>query len=297
MSFSENLQFFRARHTLTQEQLAERLDVSRQSVSKWESGQSYPEMDTLLTLCDLFGTDLDTLLRGSAEQSCAEDSAGYDRFMTAHARKIAGSAAGLILSFALCSGLYALNLPMALYTTLFWLTAGVCIVVLVASGIQYSIFCKRNPVITDFYTQKQRDAFTQRYIWHISGGVGGIIFSLAAACLGNYLLPASSPNQPHLEALIGTAFLVLLSGAVFSLIYGGMLQDKYDIEKYNRERAPEYQARQRKIAPFCGGVMLIATALFLYLGIARGQWNWCWLVYLPASAICAAIKVFSQKQP
>ena len=75
MSLSENLQFLRARQGLTQEQLAERLDVSRQSVSKWESGMTYPEMETLLRLCDLFGTDLDTLLRGSAEQALAEDSA------------------------------------------------------------------------------------------------------------------------------------------------------------------------------------------------------------------------------
>ena len=40
MAFSENLQFLRTRDNLTQEQLAERLEVSRQSVSKWEGGIS-----------------------------------------------------------------------------------------------------------------------------------------------------------------------------------------------------------------------------------------------------------------
>ena len=48
MAFSDNLQHLRARESLTQEQLAERLDVSRQSVSKWESNLSFPEMDTIL---------------------------------------------------------------------------------------------------------------------------------------------------------------------------------------------------------------------------------------------------------
>ena len=38
MSFSENMQYLRKKENLTQEQLAERLDVSRQAVSKWESG-------------------------------------------------------------------------------------------------------------------------------------------------------------------------------------------------------------------------------------------------------------------
>ena len=54
MSFGENLQFYRKRKDITQEQLAEQLDVSRQTVSKWESGSSYPEMEKILQLCDLF---------------------------------------------------------------------------------------------------------------------------------------------------------------------------------------------------------------------------------------------------
>ena len=110
MSLSENLQFLRAREGLTQEQLAEQLDVSRQSVSKWESNASYPEMDTLLKLCDIFHTDLDTLLRGSAEKSLSEDTAGYDRFMTSYARKIAGGVSAIIAGVALWSFLYALGL-------------------------------------------------------------------------------------------------------------------------------------------------------------------------------------------
>ena len=141
MSFSENLQFFRATHGLTQEQLAEGLDVSRQSVSKWESGLSYPEMDTLLKLCDLFGTDLDTLLRGSAEQSCAEDSAGYDRFMTRYARQTAGAVTAIILGAALNVLLFALGVPDELSGALFLTVITAAVVVLVASGLQYNFFC------------------------------------------------------------------------------------------------------------------------------------------------------------
>ena len=73
MALSENLPYLRTRHNLTQEQLAEKLEVSRQSVSKWESGASYPEMETILKLCDIFHIDMDTLLRGRAEKSLSED--------------------------------------------------------------------------------------------------------------------------------------------------------------------------------------------------------------------------------
>lgn len=50
MGFAENLQFLRQKKGYTQEQIAEQLQVSRQSVSKWESGGSFPEMDKLLQL-------------------------------------------------------------------------------------------------------------------------------------------------------------------------------------------------------------------------------------------------------
>ncbi len=61
MNFSEKLQKLRKRNGLSQEGLADLLDVTRQSVSKWESGQTYPEMDKLLSMCKLFKCSLDDL--------------------------------------------------------------------------------------------------------------------------------------------------------------------------------------------------------------------------------------------
>ena len=61
MKFCEKLQKFRKEKGYSQEQLADLLDVSRQSVSKWESGTTYPEMDKLLSLCKIFNVSLDEL--------------------------------------------------------------------------------------------------------------------------------------------------------------------------------------------------------------------------------------------
>ena len=119
MAFPENLQFIRAQAGITQEQLAEQLDVSRQSVSKWEGGQSFPEMDTLLRICDLYSVNLDTLLRGSVEESRVEDTAKYDRIMTRFAKQVAFSVAGMIAAAGLCGLLEALGLPEMLATALF----------------------------------------------------------------------------------------------------------------------------------------------------------------------------------
>lgn len=64
MNFASNLQKLRKKENMSQEALAERLDVTRQSVSKWESGASYPEMDKLISICKIFNVDMDTLVNG-----------------------------------------------------------------------------------------------------------------------------------------------------------------------------------------------------------------------------------------
>lgn len=66
MSFGQNLQCLRKmRNRMTQEELAERVGVSRQTISKWELDQVYPEMDKAMELCDLFSCSMDELIRGN----------------------------------------------------------------------------------------------------------------------------------------------------------------------------------------------------------------------------------------
>ena len=64
MSFGTNLQYLRRmRDSMTQEALAEKLEVSRQTISKWESNEAYPAMEKLFELCDFFSCTMDQLLR------------------------------------------------------------------------------------------------------------------------------------------------------------------------------------------------------------------------------------------
>ena len=68
MNFCNNLQKLRKNKNISQEQLAEELGVSRQAVSKWESGASYPEMDKLVLLCKIFNCNLDDLINKDMSQ-------------------------------------------------------------------------------------------------------------------------------------------------------------------------------------------------------------------------------------
>ena len=71
MSFPENLQNIRKIKRLSQEKLAELMNVSRQAVVKWEGGKSYPDIKKLIELIKLFNVSVDELLNETEVNSCS----------------------------------------------------------------------------------------------------------------------------------------------------------------------------------------------------------------------------------
>ncbi len=65
MKFGDNLRSLRKSKKLSQEDLAEKVNVSRQSVSKWETGDAYPEMNNILELCKIFHCHINDLVNDS----------------------------------------------------------------------------------------------------------------------------------------------------------------------------------------------------------------------------------------
>lgn len=89
MNLGENIKKLRKEKGLSQEQLAEMLNVSRQAVSKWESGKTYPDIDNLILLKGIFNVTLDDLIINDdktksedtieSSKSCANNEIEYDR--------------------------------------------------------------------------------------------------------------------------------------------------------------------------------------------------------------------------
>ena len=75
MAFGEQLQLLRRRSGLTQEQFAEELRVSRQAVSKWESGKGYPEVEKLLYICRRYDVTLNDLFGQGTQAPISRESA------------------------------------------------------------------------------------------------------------------------------------------------------------------------------------------------------------------------------
>ena len=289
MAFPENLQFIRTREGVTQEQLAEQLNVSRQSVSKWESGTSFPEMDTLLRICDLYHTNLDTLLRGSVEAETVADTAGYDDAMNRFTRRVTCAVGAILIGVGLMILLAGLGVNEVIATALFLLIVTVSVVVLVASSIEHDHFHKRHPVITDFYSDEEKEAFHRRLIWHVAGGVGAILFGVVLLMLFFLFFPEQEPY----ESLAAAIFLFIIAGAVMSFIYAGMQDEKYKVWKYNRDNNPTPESKKRldTIGAACGIIMLLATAVYVALGFTRNAWSTAWWVFPVGGILCGAVSV------
>ena len=75
MTTGEKLSLLRKKKGMTQEELAETLEVSRQSVSRWEMDAAFPETDKLIKLSKLFGCSIDFLLNNSVQESERNDAA------------------------------------------------------------------------------------------------------------------------------------------------------------------------------------------------------------------------------
>ncbi len=114
----ERLYTLRKSHHLSQEQLAEALGVSRQAISKWESGTSTPEPDKLIAISRYFGVTLDALMLGTDEGNREAETAAKPTPSPAPTGRQPRPLAGFILSLSgvLCMliwGLLAIFAPAA----------------------------------------------------------------------------------------------------------------------------------------------------------------------------------------
>lgn len=276
MSFGENLQFLRKKNNITQEQLAEQLGVSRQSVSKWESDGSYPEMDKLMQLCEMFSCNMDTLLRGNVEEHIMEDTAHYDAHMNDFSKWIAGAVGFLIFNVGLQCILEGFGVAEEIYQFIFWIFTAISVTIFVVKGMQHDHFKKKNPSINQFYTEEVLEQFERKFLWLMAAPIGAIIINVACQSLLEKIFLSRGLS----DDFSGGIFLWVIAAAVTVLVYGGIQKSKYSVEtynkenEYNKEQSKERKAARKKIGKWCGVIMLVATILFLVsIGIEIGNFG------------------------
>lgn len=258
MSFGENLQYYRSEGGLTQEQLAERLEVSRQSVSKWESDTSFPEMEKLLAMCGMFGCDLDTLLRGDAKASRQADTAGYDAHMDRFSAMVTAGAVMCVCGFP-AAGLAEAFAPDSRWCGVVFLLAVLCAaVIFIIGGMQHRDFCQDNARIEPFYDKKVLAAWRQRFPVFIASGVALCIFGVIVMVLLEGVRFGQLTGS-QCESIVNSAGFFVIAAGVGLLAYGGLQNSKYHIEEYNAENEPS----NNRVGRIQAAIMLVAVGVFL----------------------------------
>lgn len=289
MSLGENIQFYRSKAGITQEQLAERLEVSRQSVSKWESNTTYPEMEKLLQMCEMFSCSLDTLLRGDAESVSFEDTGKYDQHMNGFAWAITVGIALLFLGVAVLLTLlgFEVSVPLSVVAMLAFVVSG--IMTMTYAGLGHDAYMRKHPQVKTFYTEEDIETADRKFRLQITLGVGLLFFG-ALWLVGSFALPVIG----DLGRQIYVAIAILIFGiAVAIMSYSGMQKDKYDIEKYNQSNTPEARKAEKEydenspVGKWCGAVFVIAIAVFLVLGLGWQMWHPGWVAFPAAILLCA----------
>lgn len=284
MGFADNLIYLRQRYGVTQEGLAEQLGVSRQTVSKWESGTNYPEMEKLLALCDLFHANLDDLVRGSVSVADENDTERYDRHMNRFDLSLVAGVAIILVGVGVQVGLGALgvvgdNLTAAVFLS--FVVVGV--VVLTVGALNHGEFRRRNPSIEPRYSAEALERFGRRFPFMIAGGVGVILLAVI------FLVGVSPEGETtiyiggaELEEIIIMPFMFAIALGTGLIMWGCLQKSKYDLSEltYVGQRhelgadlpptvsvkTPEQVRAERMMGVACGVIMLLATIVFLVWG-------------------------------
>lgn len=135
MTLGEKILSLRTARDMSQDDLAEKLEVSRQSVSKWETGQSTPDLDKIIRLADLFGVSVDELVReGERPRAVSEKKREKWELTTVQKIGLVFEAAGVVftiiglisedwpLVYNKMAPLVVLSLPLLLAKKRPWLT-------------------------------------------------------------------------------------------------------------------------------------------------------------------------------
>lgn len=300
MSLGENLQFLRKKNDITQEQLAEKLEVSRQSISKWESDSTYPEMDKLLQLCQLFHVSLDDFVQKDVSALYVEDKAKYDEHFNLFSKMVALGVGFLIFGFSVTAFLYGttiginekMNIHDEICSIPFLIFLVISVAIFIVMGLQDDNFEKKNPYIENFYDTEEIDRFHKNFSYMITAGIVLIIIAfIIIATLSSLSFKINNNFIDDFDSILGSVFLFFLSIAVTIFVYAGLQKDKYDIEYYNKIHDKESDTYKRKKlkGSICGCLMLIATLIYLIFGFVFDGWGMPHIVVFPATGILCAI--------
>lgn len=262
--FSQNLQKIRSEKNLSQEQLADKIGVSRQTISAWESGKASPELDKITAISKLFSVSIDELVGEIKTEASNFDKKEYEKNYS----KIA---------LLRASGIFILFSGIAFGAFFFekGVIAGVGLMISLAISVPLFILAKNTDELENNKLIKSKKSLENVF------ANSEIEFAAKNKILGSILLVsllfiAIAIHQIIVyltnfgENLANAIFMLLLGIAVASATYANSVFAK--IQNFEDNKAENIKTNE-KIGFFSAILMLSLTAIFLIYSFISKDWS------------------------
>lgn len=300
MSLQVKIVLLRKQKGWSQEELAYQLDVSRQAVSKWESGSSIPEIDNIVQMSELFNVSLDYLLKGSDDDLATNDSKIATKVVSKEeARKFIDLTKRMIWKIAIGVMLCILSPiplivlaglseePYAYVSNQVANVIGICVLLLlIAIAVLIFIFgdmklskyqyLKKEKIMLNSDTlqmvSKEKEAFQPKYVAAVSIATVLCIISILP------LIVFACITEDSFLHIIGVCiFLFLIAVAVFLYVVFGEIHSAFS--KLLQEGDYSIEKKKHINEPFAAIYWSIVVAIYLITSFCLKQWDTTWIIW------------------
>lgn len=310
MIFADKLITLRKKAGWSQEELAEKLNVTRQSVSKWEGAQSVPDIDKILQLSCLFGVTTDYLLKDEqAEPEYTEDDTSpLPRVTLAQANdylaKARANAPKLALGALSEAGLFGIWDDLAggigLIALLVIIAAAVAIFMQCSASVRAYEFLQKQAIETEYgvtgLAKERRDAFAPQY--DKANILGTVLCVLSAVPVFAAMMVGASFLVSASICLV----LALVACGVYAFVRVGTVRDAMDQLLEEGDYTRPNKAIKSRINALTAAYWLVVVAIFLWYTFGpngNGQPQYSWFIWAIAgvmyAALVIAVKAFMKK--
>ncbi|MEA4892836.1 MAG: helix-turn-helix transcriptional regulator [Peptococcaceae bacterium] len=297
----------------SQEELAEKMNVSRQSISKWESAAAIPDINRILELARLFGVTTDYLLKDDLETTVYSDTDEAENRIRVslqemndflinkaiHGRRIALGVTLCILSpvlLILLSGIAEEDAAITesaasgigIVMLLLMVAAAVAIFITSSAKMKRFEYLQNGAFELDYgvlgIIKEKKAAFEKTYVQNTVIGV-----VLCILCVIPLIVAGIFEASDILIFFFTALLLAVVAAAVFLFITAGTVKGSYEQLLREGDFEPKEQERAKRVSRFAGFYWPVVVAVYLGWSFLTNNWGFTWVVWPIAALIFAGV--------
>lgn len=296
----------RKRNGWSQEELASKLGVSRQAVSKWESAGSIPDLQRILQMSELFGVTTDYLLKDEIEEEplneytetntikvSMEEANQYLDMKSKGSRIVANATSLCILSpvpLIVLGTMTEDHILIGFSLVLLLVLVAIAVYLFVNYGLRESHMQHLEKEIfeTEYgvsgMVRERRDKYEPTFTRNIAIGVVLCILSVIPTIMAGVM-----EVEDYMSGISVGLLLIIVSIGVNILIRAGMIKSSYDTLLQEGEYTIEEKHLKKKTDAFSGAYWCLMVAIYFGWSFWTNNWKFTWIIWPVAGVLYAAV--------